>query len=270
MIGKLCKFGIWLYPDAPAHDLVTAIQSADQALVDEVWIADEAVSREPIVLLSAAAFATSHTKLAVGITTPLLRHAGAIGSSMATLDELSGGRAVLGLGVGGHLSLEPFDIRADRPVAVVRDAIRTARSVMQSEPSAYYSPPSHAAPGRSVPIFVGARGEQLLRLASREADGVFLSGFRHADLAQAVAWSRSVRPIHVALYASVRFRSEVADPEGVLFGSPEEIATGLLALADQHQPESIGLALIDGDSIPVMVERALTVFRLFQELQLRR
>ncbi len=267
MKATTCKLGIWLYPDAPAHDLVEAIHLADNAGVDEVWIADEAVSREPVVLLSAAALTTSHTKLAVGITTPVLRHAGAIGSSMATLDELSNGRAILGLGVGGNLSLDPFGLTAERPVALVRDAIRTARSVIEGTASEHYAPASHAAPGRHVPIYIGARGEQLLRLASREADGVFLSGFRHDDLAQAIEWSRSVRPIKVALYASVRFRDSVSDPDGVVFGSPAEIATSLLKLVDQHQPDSIGLALVDGDPIPLMVERALLVFEHFREMQ---
>ena len=39
-----CRVGIWLYPDAPATDLVEAVISADRAGVDEMWMADEGVA----------------------------------------------------------------------------------------------------------------------------------------------------------------------------------------------------------------------------------
>ena len=81
---KPCRVGIWLYPDAPAADLVEAVVSADRAGVDEMWIADEAVAREPLMILAAAAAQTTNVKLAVGITTPVLRHPGAMASSIAT------------------------------------------------------------------------------------------------------------------------------------------------------------------------------------------
>ncbi len=263
---KPCRVGIWLYPDAPAADLVEAVVSADRAGVDEMWIADEAVAREPLMILAAAASQTTNVKLAVGITTPVLRHPGAMASSIATLDELSGGRAILGFGVGGGQSLDPFGLSVEKPVALVRDAIRTARDVIECRSSDRYQPPGHAAPARSVPIYVGAKGEQLNRLASREADGVFLSGFGLDVLATPVEWARSVRPIHVALYASVRFRADAADDPTSLMGDPAAVAAGMVQLVGWHQPETIGLALVDGDRIGAMMEQAMEAIRLFHAM----
>lgn len=254
------RTGVWLFSDAPASRLVAAIELADQAGIDEVWVADEGVSREPVPVLAHAAATTRRVALGVGITTPLLRHPGALGSTISTLDELSNGRAMLGLGIGGNLSLDPFGITYDKPVGLVRDALRIARAVVERRAVDGYEPPAHAAPARSVPMYVGARGEQMNRLASREADGAFLSGFDLARLAEPVAWARSVRPIHVAIYASVRFASGAAADPTMLIGAPTTVASGLRELVDEHRPETIGLALVDGDDPVLMMREAVATF----------
>jgi alkanesulfonate monooxygenase SsuD/methylene tetrahydromethanopterin reductase-like flavin-dependent oxidoreductase (luciferase family) len=252
--------GIWLYPNAPVHDLIDAVVLADEAGLDEVWIADEGVARDPFVVFAAAADRTSHVRMGIGITSPALRHGGAIAATASSLDELTGGRVMLGFGVGGTESLGPFGITIDKPVALVRDAIRVARSVLGCTESALYSPPHHAAPNRSVPVYVGARGEQLNRLASREADGVFLSGFTADGHAAPIAWSQSVNPVKVALYASVRFTTDGAGDPTSLTGSADEIAASLAALAARYRPDSIGLALVDGDNVVAMTRSAIAVF----------
>ena len=252
--------GIWLYPDAPVDDLVEAVVEADRGGIDEVWVADEGVARDPWVVLAAAAVRTSRVRLGTGITTAALRHPGALGAAVSTLDELSGGRAVLGLGVGGHESLGPFGITVDRPVAAVRDAVRTARAVIERRAADGYEPPRHGVPARRVPVFVGAKGEQLNRMASREADGVFLSGFDLDALDAPVAWARSARPVHVGLFASVRFRPDAPVDPTSLIGSPAEVGRGMARLVQRHRPETIGLALVDFDHPVDMVRRALEAF----------
>ena len=252
--------GIWLYPDAPVDQLVKAIVVADQGGIDEVWVADEGVARDPWVVLAAAARETAHVRLGTGITTAALRHPGSLGAAVSTLDELSGGRAVLGLGVGGHESLGPFGITVDRPVAAVRDAIRTARAVIERRDADGYAPPAHGVPPRHIPIHVGAKGEQLNRMASREADGVFLSGFSLDALDAPIGWAQSVRRVHIGLFASVRFRSDApADPTS-LIGSPRTVGTGLVQLVERHHPNTMGLALVDHDHPVDMVHRAIEAF----------
>ena len=257
------RTGIWLFPDASVGELVDAVIRSEEAGIDEIWIADEGVTRDPMIVFGAAARATTRIRMGIGITSPVLRHPGALGASIATLDELSDGRAILGLGLGGSLSLGPFGLTFDRPVARMRDAIRIARAVTNRRSVEGYEVPAHASPARSVPIFVASRGEQINRLASREADGVFLSGFAPSAHAEPIEWARSVRPIHVALYASARFRSDAPDP-AALRGSPAEIARQLADLVDTHLPESIGLALVDGDGVRAMLDRAFETIGLLQ------
>jgi alkanesulfonate monooxygenase SsuD/methylene tetrahydromethanopterin reductase-like flavin-dependent oxidoreductase (luciferase family) len=252
------RTAVWIYPNDRASTIVDAIVALDDAGVDEVWIADEGVAREPFTLLAAAARETTRIRLAVGITSPLLRHPGAVASTAMTVDELSEGRMVLGWGVGGHESLGPFSLATDKPVAVVRDAIRTAADVFAGRPSDLYTAPGHAAPPRPVPQFVGARGPQLNRLASRVADGVFLSGFTTDNVTEALRAARSIRPIHVNLCLSVRYGG-VADDWSIA-GDEDGVARRLREAVDRHRPDTIGIALVDRDPLPLMIERALSTF----------
>ena len=254
--------GVWLFPVDPVDDLLAAVVRADEAGLDEVWIADEGVSREPMIVLAAAARETTRIRLGVGITSPALRHPGALAASISTLDELSGGRAMLGLGVGGELSLDPFGITVERRVGMVRDAVRTVHDVLGGHESERYRPPPHASPPRPVPVFIGSRGEQTLRMASREADGVFLSGLPDHLLDDAFTWARSGRPIDVALYQSVRFRPDAVEAPSFMCGDPASVAPRLRALADRWSPTSIGIALVDGDPVAAMLERAIETFAL--------
>ena len=239
--------GVWLYPAAPAPKLVDAVVRAEEIGLDEIWIADEGIARDPMAVLAAAAPKTSTIQLAVGVTSPLLRHAGAIAATAATVDELSGGRFLLGLGVGGDRALAPFRLRTDRPVAVVRDAVLTARDVLQLM-------------GReAVPIWVGARGPQLVRLAARRADGVFVSGCTAEQHDTIVAEARAVdATTSIALYQS----ASDANP-GPTASTWDAVGPVLAAEAERISPTSIGInlvELIDAKADPVAaVERAAAV-----------
>lgn len=251
--------GVWLFPNAPAAQLVDSVIAAEEAGLDEVWIADEGVARDPMAVLAAAATATSRVRLAVGITSPLLRHPGAIAVTAATVDELSDGRFVLGLGVGGAAALAPFGLSTARPVGVLGDAIRTARAVLAAEPGVGFTPAAHGIGSRPVPIWVGARGAQLVRLAARIADGVFLSGCtagQHEEIVGAVR--------EISTGAGVAIYQSASDAGSSPTASRWDEVGGFLAAENARwHPTSIGINLVDlaeGGRDPVaLVRRAADV-----------
>jgi len=226
------RTGIWFFPEQPAGVLVDAVGHAELAGLDEVWIGDEGPARDPFGVLAAAATTTSRVRLGVGVTNPYLRHPGALATTMLTVHELSGGRAILGIGAGGQISLAPYGIRAEHPLAAVRETVRVVRAVAEREHTDGYEPPdiavtaAHA--GHDLPIYIGARGERLNRLASEVADGSFVAGLPPFRYAEVVGWSRAVRAVEVALYPSVAFTDDAVEhhrPELIwaLLESPDEL-----------------------------------------------
>lgn len=228
--------GVWVFPDQPAPELVDAARHIEELGLDELWVGDEGPARDPFTVLAATATATRRIRLATGITNPYVRHPAVATASMLTIHELSGGRAVLGVGAGGHMSLSPFGLTARRPVERVRDFIETARAVAAGRPAAGYTPSdvavSETAVGAPMPVFVGARGPRLNRLASESADGAFVAGMPPFRYPAVIEWARSVRPIDVALYPSVAFTEEAAErhrPEMIwsLLDAPPQVRTEL-------------------------------------------
>ena len=251
--------GVWLFPNAPADQLVAAVVRAEALGLNEIWIADEGIARDPMAILAAAASQTETITLATGITSVPLRHPGAIAAAAATVDELSGGRFRLGLGVGGKKSLGPFGLVVERPVGVLKEAIDTARAVLSVSEADGYTPDRHAFGPRPVPIWVGARGPQLVRLAARRADGLFLSGCSPAQHDEIVTTARTLNAdIGVALYQSAA--SVTANDSMVAW---TDVARVLSAEMARHQPTSIGINLVElatGHADPVaLVERAASV-----------
>lgn len=207
--------GVWFFPEQPANTLVNAIAHADRVGIDGVWVGDEGPARDPFAILAAAAMRTTSIELGVGVTNPYLRHPGATAATMLTIHELSAGRGKLGIGAGGQMSLAPYGLEATGPVGAVRDAIRITRAVGANVGTDGYEPPDLAvteqAVGVPLPVFVGARGERLNRLASEVADGAFVAGMPPFRYGPVIGWVRSVRPVPVELFPSVAFTDEAVE-----------------------------------------------------------
>jgi len=244
-----------MFPGIEAAALVDAVVAAEECGLDEVWIADEGVARDPVPVLAVAAGRTTTIRLATGVTSPALRHPGAIASAAATLDELSGGRSVVGLGVGGELTLGPFGLGTDRPVELLRNAVEVIRAVHGGTAAQGYSPPPHAVPPREIPVWIGARGPQLVRLATRVADGLFLSGCS-SEQHEAIIDNAST----VGARATAIYQTAVDSPSSSSELDWDDAHRALVDATGRFGPVSIGLNLVQlatpGTNPIPLVERA--------------
>src|SRR5689334_2212370 len=94
-------FGVELYEYLDALTVLEEVQLAEELGYDTVWLGDsQSIWRELYVLLGAAATTTTQIALGIGVTNPVTRHLAVTASALATTQELSRGRAILGVGVG--------------------------------------------------------------------------------------------------------------------------------------------------------------------------
>ena len=84
-------------------------QSVEAAGLDSVWLGDSLLSKprlDPVATMAAIAGATSKVRIGTAVLLPALRHPITLAHSLATADVLSGGRIIIGAGVGGAFTPE--------------------------------------------------------------------------------------------------------------------------------------------------------------------
>jgi len=182
--------GLQLVPVMPVAELVDTIRAAEELGYGYCMVADEGLMQDVYVALGAAAGATDTIRLGV-VTNGYTRHPAATAAAVATVNELSNGRAFITLVAGGTMVLHPMGIEREAPLAVIDDTIEVLRALWSGEPVEWEgrrtrlngAQLSHGP--QSIPIWVAARGERILALAGRKADGLVLMA--KADLADAIA-----------------------------------------------------------------------------------
>ncbi|RUA24852.1 MAG: hypothetical protein DSY73_03005 [Actinobacteria bacterium] len=186
--GATLPLSVNLMPDAPVPDVVDLACLAERLGYRRCWVYDEGlVTRDVYVTLAAIALATDHIQLGPGITNPYVRHPGVTATAIATLDELSAGRAFVGIGAGGGLTLDPLGISRDRPLTAVREMVAALRDLfdgttvdLDGAVSSFRS--ASLGFGRSgIEIILAGRGPRMTSLGGEVADGFYLS-YVHRDL----------------------------------------------------------------------------------------
>jgi F420-dependent oxidoreductase-like protein len=187
-MGPTANFGLW---GAGMSATLNIVQLAEDLGFDSVWTA-EASGTDAVVPLSWIAGATSRIKLGTSILQMTAREPSMTAMTAVTLDNLSNGRLILGLGSSGPGIVEGWHSRAysdpiDRSreyVDIVRRLITRRKPV--SYHGDYYNLPfrgdgSHRArpvqlmvraKRRDIPIYLAAMGPRNLELAADVADGV--------------------------------------------------------------------------------------------------
>jgi 5,10-methylenetetrahydromethanopterin reductase len=168
------SFDIGLLPQGPIAETAELAVLAEELGFGGVWVADsQSVFRDAYAALALCAAKTRRIRLATGVTNPVTRHPAVIAGSFATLDELSGGRAILGLGVG-ESAVRTLGLKAAR-LRDLEEATEVIRTLLRGRPVAYQGREIRIAwAQRPVPVFLAASGPKSLQLAGRIADGVLI------------------------------------------------------------------------------------------------
>lgn len=216
MARQLCISFNWQGP-LDYDQACAQVQLAEEAGVDTVWVA-EAWGRDCFTILALLARATQRIKLGTGIVNTYSRTPAALAQHFATLDELSGGRMIIGLGTSGHRVIEHWHGVAFQPsLTRLREYVDIIRLILSGEPLHYHGK-----------VFQLERGFQLRFQPPRDRIPIFIASLTPKSVAQtariADGWMPVLIPLPQLGQEITAFRQLVAatgrDPSSVVIRSP--------------------------------------------------
>ncbi|MEZ4572890.1 MAG: LLM class flavin-dependent oxidoreductase [Thermomicrobiales bacterium] len=300
--GRPCKIGLYL-PMAEHEmegetprwtDILAVARRAEELGFDSVFIADHLIYHfegkdtygiwEGMSLLAALAAATERVELGTGVICTGFRNPALLAKMAETIDEISGGRLILGIGAGWHdpeyvAFGYPTDHKFSRfqeALQIIHPMLKTGKADFQGE---YYAAndadlmPRGPRPN-GLPLMIASTGDRMLDLTARYADawnGWVVRG-RNAELlgrldAACEAIGRDPATLERVGMVMVDHTGAEIDPNArrpPIQGSPEEMAEAFRSLADDglshlvvaHEPNNIAglealapvLEILDGGS----------------------
>ncbi len=247
-------------------------QRADALGFDDLWVTnntvDDAGCFDSLMLLSFAAAVTTTIRLGVAVVVLPTYHPIHVAQQVATLDHLSAGRAILGVGLGRAAEYEAFQVPVARRVTRFTESVAMMKALWAGRDASYqgeiYAAHAVTLGTRPLqqphpPIWFGGHHPAAIRRAAALADGwIGAGGSSAAALAEAVPRLRDALeaagrdpagfPISKRVFLSVHARHEVARAEvehwladvyhdhagtdqfGV-FGTPDDVGEQLAELA---------------------------------------
>jgi probable F420-dependent oxidoreductase len=177
----LGRLGAWGHLDTLPIDAARAYaRRVDELGYGTLWV-PETVGREPFTLLGLLAAETRDIRIGTSIVSIWGHDAQTTRMAAMTLQEATGGRFVLGLGVSHlHLAQKLRGHTFDRPLTRMREYLAAYRAAIYRGPM--------TADGSEPPVLLAALRERMLSLAATDADGAF----PYLVTPERVAWTRGV------------------------------------------------------------------------------
>jgi len=178
--------------------VVNFCKLAESKDIDFAWITNHYNNRHCYPTLAAIAQATTALKMGPGIMNAFTDTPAAMASFFCTLNEISDGRAVLGIGPGDLSTLPKLAINADKPVARLEEAVVQIRKLCAGEQVSksgmqFFDYDGAKLTGvnlpdkkKGVPIYIGAQGPKVLELAGKVGDGALINASNPKDFQIAI------------------------------------------------------------------------------------
>ena len=182
------KVGLSVPPDLPPQHQITTARFFEALGFDHIWNADHLLVPEgspcydPWTLMGPMAMKTKRVTLGPGVTDPHRHHPAVLAQRLATLDQLSKGRMILGLGSGEAMNLEPYGIPwTERRVRKTSEFLTVLRGLLDSDEPFTFQGDFYQLKrarlavrpfqNRHIPIYMAALGPMMQKLAGKKADG---------------------------------------------------------------------------------------------------
>ena len=198
---------------------------------DSVWFAENLFERGILPAAAASAAVTRRVRIGLGVLILYNRHPTLAAMEAAALDELSEGRAIVGIGAGIPDLIRHFGA-PNKPTSALRDTVRIMRALLAGEEVHHAGEvfsadgvklgfPRTAAP---VPIFVAAMADRSLRVCGELADGLVISNMcplafsAHAKKQMQAGAEAAARPAQAEIvkYVPCAVRATTAEAEAAI------------------------------------------------------
>ena len=191
-------YGIEFVPgNVNVKQVVNFCQLAESKDIDFAWITNHYNNRHCYPVLTAVAQATTSLKMGPGIMNAFTDTPAAMPSFACTLNEISDGRATLGIGPGDLSTLPKLAIQPTKPVARLGEAIDQIRALctgaeVKKDGKEFFDYDGAKLTGvtlpgkKGIPIYVGAQGPKVLELAGLKGDGALINASNPKDFAVAI------------------------------------------------------------------------------------
>lgn len=180
--------------------VITAAQIADRTNFDSVWAMDHtnvpqwknAVVNDAWLMLAAIGAVTNNVELGTCVTDAIRRHPSTIALSTVTLDRITKGRGILGIGAGEAQNVVDFGIEFSKPVSKFKEQLEVIEKLFESHPDnhvnyqgKYYSLVEACLQAKPIrkprpPVYIAAGAPKTLELCATFGDGWIPIGYTPA------------------------------------------------------------------------------------------
>jgi 5,10-methylenetetrahydromethanopterin reductase len=178
------RAGIAIPHELQAHAILKFARLIDRERYHSIWKTEDYYFRDGISLLSAIAVHTKNIKIGTDVINPYTRNPALIAMTAATIDEVSSGRFILGIGSSTKVCVEEqMNIKLGRRITVLKETVEAIRKILSGDlvnfegkevklKSVHLGFKPYR---KNIPIYLAAVGPKMLQLAGEIADGVILT-----------------------------------------------------------------------------------------------
>lgn len=181
-MNKRLSFGFPGIYSAP--QTIELVKMSEDEGMESVWISEDYFDAGGFSLAGACAMQTSEIQLGIGVINPYTRHPTLAAMEAATLDEISGGRAIVALGASNKRWMEmQAGIPYVKPITATKECVQIMKGLISGQEiefqGEYFKTGkvklNNSARRPNQPIYMGVKGDKALEIAGEVSDGVLLS-----------------------------------------------------------------------------------------------
>jgi len=183
----LDRIAVGFNPNISGEEVAEFAHLAEECGFESFWLHENPFIKDVISLLSNAISATKKLKVGAGCVSVVTRHPLLAAATFVSLDEMSGGRVVMGVGLGGFpwlpkIGVKVFPVNETRPLKRIKEFLTITNGLLDGKSISldgeFFKVSEiklDSKPNHRPPLYLAAFGERLLRMAPKLADGIIIS-----------------------------------------------------------------------------------------------